>query len=886
MDWWLFTFFLGAILSLFLPIVPALFQLFCLLLFVLLIFYYKPLRLSTGLVLGIVWVLFNAWLYQTNIPVNVTNLMLNKKTINIEGEILNLQTLINTKAKPSIKLKPLKLNVKVTHVNALPLKQHFIVRLSWKRPTEPLAQGQTVKVNVKLKPAHGLANLGGFNYQAWLKSKQIAATGYVTKSAVTKNITTDKNKLDNFQVKGDLSFRQLLFNQYQTILPKHHLAPLLLALAFGERSSFATVHWDTLTMTGTGHLIAISGLHIGLVASSSFYIVMLAVRLMPLILLMKVWPSCQYLQQYNIRYIAILLSMTLAFSYGYFAGFSLPTQRALMMLTLYWLTRLFAIHFSLIRWLLITLFFLVLIEPFSLFTASFWLSVYAVSIIFLTLWRFKVWLRKGSLVTQSVKGLILIQCSLTIMILPVTAFFFQQIPTIALFANILAVPLMSLISIPLTLLSVLFMSIENVLSLLFSYQSNYLISKTLMSLSLDSLDFMWRWLTLLTSMDHAVVELSVRNQLGLFISGVIIFCILFVAPSFSNSWLVIKPLLIQLVSNIKCIKIKLGLVFLSLLWGVIVAKPYFFSNKNIDANQSVRFISQINSGSDSAIKQPRYRTKSTESLYLEKSKALTNIDWQLVMFDVGQGLSVLIQRGERGILYDTGASYPSGFNISDAVILPYLQYVNIKQLDKVILSHSDNDHAGGIKQLAEGVTIKELVMNDQRIASYANLEQLNDNVICNQERSFKWQGLYFEFLWPKKTNNASKQRNDDSCVVLVSSGKTKVLLTGDISKKVERQIINHYPELKANIIIVPHHGSSTSSSDNFLRHLSPDIALVSAGFINRWKMPTSEVLTRYADHDISVITTAESGQVIISFSDGDMKVKTYRQYFRPFWFSN
>ncbi|MCI2285512.1 DNA internalization-related competence protein ComEC/Rec2 [Colwellia sp. MSW7] len=189
--------------------------------------------------------------------------------------------------------------------------------------------------------------------------------------------------------------------------------------------------------------------------------------------------------------------------------------------------------------------------------------------------------------------------------------------------------------------------------------------------------------------------------------------------------------------------------------------------------------------------------------------------WQLVVFDVGQGLSVLVQRGTKAILYDTGAAYDSGFNMVEAVVLPYLQFAGIQQLDKVIISHSDNDHAGGLAVLQKSIMIKELIYNS---------DADNESNTCLQGQSFDWQGLTFEMLWPEQQVS---EENDDSCVILIKDEKHKVLLTGDISKVIEGKLIQQYPALQADVLVVPHHGSKTSSSNAFIEQVQADIAVVS-----------------------------------------------------------
>ncbi|MGV2870669.1 DNA internalization-related competence protein ComEC/Rec2 [Colwellia sp. E150_009] len=827
MDWWLANFFLGAIFSLFLPVVPDLFVLISLLLLSFFFFYfpfkqpiihfvslsgfYYPLRLSSGLLFGASWMLFNAFTFQHLWQENKLDVIeLSNKAQWIQGEVLSLHapteqpestenTLkISSLIKSEDKLSQinrsnsqLRFNLSVTHLNNIKLASAIQFRLSWKKANLALQQGQSVNLYVKFKPAHGLANQGGFSYQTWLNSKMISATGYVI------------NHKDNRLLNGESSLRQQLFNDYTALLTKNSdknaLAPLLLALGFGSRTALTQDLWQVLQVTGTGHLIAISGLHIGLVATGCFYSVMLLLRLLPLLLFVQSYK----LQTTNFRYYAIGLSMMAAFSYGYLAGFSLPTVRALVMLSFYWLIRLLALNISVTRWLLLTLFIITLTTPFSLFTASFWLSVYAVTVIFLTLWRFKNILNTGHIFWRFIKGLIVIQLSLTVMLLPISAVFFQQVTLVALFANIIAVPWMSFISIPLCLLSVLTMHVSDTLS-------HYLVL-----LSLASLEAIWSYLTYLSTTWWAVIPLSSIDIQFLFFCGLAIVLWAFLQPKFSY----------QIKGKKRIVMLCFLLIFISLIPAL---------NKKLN-------------------------------------KQLPH--WQLVVFDVGQGLSILIQRDNKAILYDTGAAYDSGFNMIEAVVLPYLQFAGIQRLDKVIISHGDNDHAGGLKVLQQSIVVDELIYNTSKDV---------ESSTCLQGELFFWQNLTIEMLWP---DQKIAQENDDSCVLLITDNKHKVLLTGDISKKIESKLMQKYPSLQADVLIVPHHGSKTSSSKMFIEQVNPKIAVVSAGFLNRWRMPVTEVVNRYQQYNIQLLNSAKLGQVTINFSENDVSYYTYHDNLWPFWFA-
>ncbi len=796
MDWWLASFFLGSIFSLFLPIVPDIFVLFLIILLSVILFIYKPLRLTSGLFFGASWMLCNAFSFQSLWQDNDLNAISLSKTPQwVIGKVTSLQSPPMLSGK--VGNKPLRFNFNVIQLNSKKLNKKMKLRLSWNNAKITVQQGQTIKLKVKFKPAHGLANIGGFNYQTWLRSKRISATGYVINDPNNVVVITSKSK------------RQTLYNRYKNLLPEDNLSPLLLALGFGSRSEINPPLWDVLQATGTGHLIAISGLHIGLVATSSYLFLMLLIRFIPL----SYCNHFRFYQSVNIRYFAIILSLLVGLIYGYLAGFSLPTIRALLMLSLYWLTRALNLHISIKRWLLLTLFLLIIMTPFSLITASFWLSVYAVIIIFLTLWRFKNLISSSNDLWRFVKGLIVIQVSLTLMLLPISAIFFQKISVVALLANVVAVPWMSFITIPLCLLSILIMPFFESLSFL------------LIEYCLKSLQLLWQYLNYLSQQQWSIVTLSSGEVQILVSLGVIVFCFLYLLPLVWSR----DNLLFNL------IKFKRSFLKISVITLLLI-------------------------------------TLNTDVVENKVKQNLGN-KWQLIVFDVGQGLSVLIQQNGKAILYDTGATYPSGFTMVNAVILPYLQHTSIKQIDKMIISHSDNDHAGGLAEISKGITINELIYNKQ---------QAVERSLCVQGKDFSWQNLHFSMLWPKEVVS---EENNDSCVLLINDGKQSVLLTGDITKKVEASLLKQYPHLRADILIVPHHGSKTSSSDLFIKKLSPLVAVVSAGYLNRWNMPVDEVVQRYKQNNVELLNTAISGQIIFNMSVSGIKKQSYYDDLWPFWFA-
>ena len=271
MDKWLLMFFFGAVCSLFLPVVPALVYIYIMAVASIALIFTKRLSNVSGLLLGGAWILFHGFIYQQSFNTNhLTKNTLHNISAVIQGKVLTLNSEQFYNVRQSvispIKVKPLRFNLLVTQFNQTKLSHPFIVRLSWRYPTIAIAQGNTIRVQVKLRPAHGLANVGSFNYQVWLRYKNIVATGYVTNNLVTSVV----NSLENKVVNSAVSFRQQQLNQVIKVLPKHPLSALILALTLGDRNNITQQQWQILTATGTQHLIAISGLHLGLVAAFVF----------------------------------------------------------------------------------------------------------------------------------------------------------------------------------------------------------------------------------------------------------------------------------------------------------------------------------------------------------------------------------------------------------------------------------------------------------------------------------------------------------------------------------------------------------------------------------------------------------------------------------------
>jgi len=226
------------------------------------------------------------------------------------------------------------------------------------------------------------------------------------------------------------------------------------------------------------------------------------------------------------------------------------------------------------------------------------------------------------------------------------------------------------------------------------------------------------------------------------------------------------------------------------------------------------------------------------------------------------------------LLFDTGAAYPSGFNMGNSVINPYLKTKQIKYLDKIIISHGDNDHIGGLKSvLGEFNALEILTSVPDKITQTA--------LRCNSGQTWQWDGVLFEILNPSE--NANFKGNNASCVLKVSTKKYSILLTGDIEKKAEKYLVKtHKNKLDSTIMLSPHHGSKTSSTTAFLNAVSPDIVIISSGFKNRFNHPAKTITDRYNDHNIQSINTNCAGQIEIGLAD-EITISKYRKKHQRFY---
>jgi len=235
------------------------------------------------------------------------------------------------------------------------------------------------------------------------------------------------------------------------------------------------------------------------------------------------------------------------------------------------------------------------------------------------------------------------------------------------------------------------------------------------------------------------------------------------------------------------------------------------------------------------------------------------------VFDVGQGLAVLVQTARHSLLYDAGDAFPGGSDMGKMAILPALRVLGIKHLDKIVISHQDKDHYGGLQ------SVEPLLTGDLLVNAPAFYQK---GLSCHEYPPWNWEGVRFQFL---AINNHFNDKNNTSCVLKVSAGNRHMLLTGDIEKSAESWLARIYPEeLQSDVLLLAHHGSKTSSSPLFIQQVAPTYAIASTGFENRYHFPHKATLETCEKRHIPFYNTAQTGMISVLLSDNSVKISKYR----------
>ena len=611
-------------------------------------------------------------------------------------------------------------------------------------------------MTVRLHRPNGLRNPGGFDYEGWLFANRIVATGYV-KSA--RRIGTAP-MLSLARVDGA---RAALGEWIRSALEEHESEGLIRALAIGDRRGISERRWRTLRETGTAHLMAISGLHVGMAAGAAYWTALRAWTLVPNAALLLAAP-----------HVAGLAAMVAATGYALLAGLALPTQRALLMLAVVFASRLSRRCVLPSDALALALLAVVVVDPHSVRSPGFWLSFVAVAAILLVLATRPA--ADSRSITGRIRTLARVQLAVTVGLAPITLGVFAEQSLVSPLVNAVMIPLVGAIIVPVVLLGLLAGTVvpEG--------------GAAMLTASALALDAIWPFIERIGA--HAPMLRASGAIAGWQIAAAAVGVLILFAPRGAICrWL--------------------GLVW---MLPMLVVRP-------------------------APIAPGAYR---------------------MTMLDVGHGLSVVVETAGHVLVYDTGPRIGTRLDAAALAVLPYLARRGHDRVDRVVLSHGDSDHVGGFPRLVESVAVGAVAANGAVAAR-------RPDIPCTAGRRWEWDGVSFEVLHP--VEGAAGFENDDSCVIRIESPGGSALLAGDIERAGEAALVAREGRaLSSDVLVVPHHGSNTSSTPGFVDAVSPSIALSSSSMRGRFSLPHPAVAARYEGADIELLTTARCGAISVDFS--------------------
>jgi len=257
---------------------------------------------------------------------------------------------------------------------------------------------------------------------------------------------------------------------------------------------------------------------------------------------------------------------------------------------------------------------------------------------------------------------------------------------------------------------------------------------------------------------------------------------------------------------------------------------------------------------------------------------------KLTVLDVGQGLALVVRTQQHALVYDTGARFSSEVDAGARTVLPYLRASGIRALDGLVVSHADNDHSGGALSVLDGVPVSWLLSSLP--VGHPILQRGVPGMTCSAGQHWVWDGVVFEILHPRLESYGEKHKsNDRGCVLRIVAGQHVLLLPADIEAKSERELLERdIGALRAEVLIVPHHGSRTSSTPEFVAAVQPNVAVFTVGYRNRFHHPRPEVVERYRALHAQLLQSDDLGAIEITVpNNGAIAIAAYRKQNPRYW---
>lgn len=655
------------------------------------------------------------------------------------------------------------------------------VLMRWYREWPELAAGQRWEIEARFKPPWGSVNFQGPDREKWLFAEGIGAVATVRNG---ESLPATGPAMPGARL---VALRERVMREIAGSVAEPRRRGIVQALAVADRSGMSRDDRRLLQLTGTAHLLAISGLHIGLAATGGMLLLRGAGWLLPLAGTGRMLHS-----------LVIGGGLLAALAYAALSGFGVPTVRALAMLLAVMLAALSSRAVHPARPWLLALCAVLLIDPLAPLGAGFWFSFLAVAAL-LTLF-----VPRGA-PRSAWRTLLMAQAAVVLTLLPVSAAVFQSFSLVGFVANLVAIPLVSLVVVPLVLAGVAAFAMGSFM---------------VVGLGLDfSLDVGLAALCWSAAGVAATVLLAFLERLA--------------------AWQ----------GELTALSASGGLkILLALAGAFLLLLP-----RGLPGRWSAVFL--------------------LLPLFLPSNRDPPPGAVEIEVLDAGQGTALLLRTAGQRLLYDSGPGDGGEYNVVGSVIAPALNRTGGGPPDRIVISHGDLDHAGGLQSLTRlypGAPVN------------ANLRTLPPGLAaCTTELNWRWGDARFEVLHPSPA--LPYLANDSSCVLAVSARGGRVLLAGDVSAVVERRLTRADGDA-FDVVLVPHHGSTTSSSLPFVESVRARAAVATAGLGNRFGFPKLPVRQRYEAAGARFWTTGDCGALRLTlFPDGRLEARSARRERKAAW---
>ena len=627
------------------------------------------------------------------------------------------------------------------------------------QPQQELGAGQRWRFTVRLRQPHGNLNPHGYDYELTLFEQGIRATGYVRDAPA--------QLLDRAAGHVVERARQRVRDAIEASVDDRRAAGVLAALSVGDQSAIDREDWELFRNTGIAHLVSISGLHVTMFAWLAGLLIAAAWRRSARLML---WLPAQQAGRWG--------GLAAALAYALFSGWGVPAQRTVWMLATVTLLQAFGRRWPWPTVLLTAAVVVTAIDPWALLQPGFWLSFVAVGLLMGSNPSRDAMAQPGAaperrwlpLAGRHLRGELRSQVVATLGLTPLSLVFFQQVSLVGLLANLVAIPLVTLVITPLALLGAVATPLW--------WLGAWLVRQLCSGLA---------WLASWPGAVWTVPAGPAWAQLAGIAAAVL--------------------LVLPLPWRLRLLALPLGLALLM---------------------------------------PPILRPAAGQ--------------FEVLAVDVGQGTSVLVRTRAHLLVYDAGPQYSRDSDAGQRVLLPLLRARGDERIHRLVLSHRDNDHVGGAKALLQGTQVGDMLSSLED--GHPLLALAREPTRCHAGQSWSWDGVDFDVLQPEAAAyDAKSKSNAMSCVLRVSSPASgSLLLAGDIEREQEAALVaTAGAALRSDVLIVPHHGSKTSSTAPFLAAVQPRIAVVQAGYRNRFGHPAPEVLARYRALPILLFDSASCG---------------------------